>query len=135
MWDGKGISNEREVMLIPFTLIVVPLVYVFSKHRLDTKGFNTKQQQYNHNYRTRMRKHSSVQEIRKCCPVGLHLDDWYNCTQKTSVDRESFFDEVLEIGAGEGQEYVVTQNYDWRNCPMKQRHEFEVLHIPQVSRG
>ena len=79
----------------------------------------------------RLKRYSSVNQIKKCCPVGSHLDYWYNCTQKENTDGETFIDKLLEIGARGNREYVITQNYEWRNCPVRQRNEFEVLHIPQ----
>ena len=71
-----------------------------------------------------------MQEILKCCPEGFHLDDWYNCVNVHSKSEDRFDEELLEIGAKGKEKYVIVNSKEWENCPMRQRNEFEVLHIP-----
>ena len=58
------------------------------------------------------------------------MDDWYKCVKNRNVGQEKFADELLEIGAKDADKYVIVHNKEWENCPIRQRKEFEVLHIP-----
>ena len=69
-----------------------------------------------------------LQEIVKCCPEGFQMDNWYSCEK--NVGKNIFTDELLEIGAKDENKYVIVNNKEWKECPVVQRKEFEVLHIP-----
>ena len=56
------------------------------------------------------------------------MDDWYNCIK---ITHDRFVEELLEIGGKDKEKYVVVNTRKWVKCPMEQRKEFEVLHIPQ----
>ena len=71
-----------------------------------------------------------LQEISKCCPEGLTMDDWYKCVKNMDVGQDMFADELLEVGAKDKEMYVIVHNKEWERCPIRQRKEFEVLHIP-----
>ena len=72
----------------------------------------------------------NLQEIVKCCPEGLHIDDWYKCVENSEVGKNTFSDELFEVGAKDKDKYVIVHSAEWRKCPLRQRKEFEVLHIP-----
>jgi hypothetical protein len=70
------------------------------------------------------------QEISKCCPNGFILDEWYKCVKNINVVPDMFINELLEVGAKDKDKYVISQGRDWEKCPVGNRKEFEVLHIP-----
>jgi hypothetical protein len=47
-----------------------------------------------------------------------------------NVGQNMFAEELLEIGAKANEKYVIVHDNEWEKCPMRQRKEFEVLHIP-----
>ena len=118
--------KAKEVMLIIILInVVIPFLCVFSKPKFDT--METKPQEKN--------SQNMKQKIRKCCPLGSHMDIWYNCTEEHNAVKGTFIERLLEIRAECDTEYVVSHNYDWRTCPMKQREEFEVVHITNKADG
>ena len=68
------------------------------------------------------------QEVDKCCPRGYRMDDWYNCIK---ITHDRFVEELLEIGGKDKEKYVIINTRKWVKCPINQRKEFEVLHIPR----
>ena len=68
------------------------------------------------------------QTVKKCCPLGLSLDLWYNCHRSQGDDK---FAEVLrsyEDHTSTRLDYSVSP---LTSCPLNQRKEFEVLSIPE----
>ena len=137
----KQIPGAEMLIVLQF---YVPLVCMMGKVKLlETKNTQVSnedsyQEQFNQLRKDKEKRdlkepfasNDYYQEISKCCPAGLHMDDWYNCVKLMNVGQGMFAEELLEIGAKAKEKYVIVHDNAWEKCPMKQRNEFEVLHIP-----
>ena len=69
-----------------------------------------------------------VKMIRKCCPEDLFLSDWYDCVETENNISTQFRYELGQVGV---TQLEIISNNLWRNCPIKNRREYEVINIPE----
>ena len=69
-----------------------------------------------------------VKMIRKCCPENLFLSDWYDCVETENNISTKFRYELGQVGV---TQLEIISNNLWRNCPIKNRREYEVINIPE----
>ena len=68
-----------------------------------------------------------VKKIRKCCPEDLYLSDWYDCVETDNDISTQFRYELSQVGVAQPE---IVSDHSWRDCPIENRKEYEVINIP-----